>query len=255
MFVFVQSLSCVRLSYRWGLQHARPPCPSLSPGLIVLCSVVFESLWPHGLQPTRLLCRWYFPGKNTEVGCHFLLQGIFLTQGSNLCLLSLLHWQADSLPLSHLRSPSLSSRVYSNSRPLIQWWDPTISFSVTRFSSCPQSFPASGSFPVSWLFTSGGQSTGASASASILPMNIQGWFPLGLNGFISLLSKGLSSVFSSTIYTIYIVITLNSSNLLFIKISLSIYGASLITQLVKNPPAMQEIPVQFLGQEDHLERG
>ena len=247
--MFVQLLSCARLSYCWGLEHARPPCPSLSPGLIVLCSVVFESLWPHGLQPFRLLCRWYFPGKNTEVGCHFL------TQGSNLRLLSLLHWQADSLPLSHLGSPSLSSRVCSNSRPLIQWWDPTISFSVTCFSSCPQSFPASGSFPVSWLFASGGQNIGASASASILPMNIQGWFPLGLNGFISLLSKGLSSVFPSTIYTIYIVITLNSSNLLFIKISLSIYGASLITQLVKNPPAMQEIPVQFLGQEDHLERG
>ena len=64
------------------------------------------------------------------------------------------------------------------------------------FSSCPQSFPASGSFPLSWLFTSGGQSIGASASASVFPMNIQGWFPLGLTGFISLLSKGLSSVFS-----------------------------------------------------------
>ena len=56
----------------------------------------------HGLQPTRFLCSWDFPGKNTEVCCHFLLQGIFLTQGSNLCLL---HWQSDSLPLSHLGSP------------------------------------------------------------------------------------------------------------------------------------------------------
>ena len=64
------------------------------------------------------------------------------------------------------------------------------------FSSCPQSFPASGSFPLSRIFTSGGQSIGASASASVFPMNIQGWFPLGLTGFISLLSKGLSSVFS-----------------------------------------------------------
>ena len=63
---------------------------------------------------------------------------------------------------------------------------------------CPQSFPASGSFPVSWLFASGVQSTGASASASVLPMNIQGWFPLGLAGLISLQSKGLSRVFSST---------------------------------------------------------
>jgi len=66
------------------------------------------------------------------------------------------------------------------------------------FSSCPHSFPASGSFPMSWLIASGGQSIGASASASILPMNIQGWFPLGLTGLISLPSKGLSKVFSST---------------------------------------------------------
>ena len=76
---------------------------------------------------------------------------------------------------------------------------PNISFSVAHFSSCPQSFPASGSFPMNWLFASGGQSTGASASASVLPMNIQGRFPLGLTGLISLLSKGLSIVFSNTI--------------------------------------------------------
>ena len=68
---------------------------------------------------------------------------------------------------------------------------------VVPFSSCPQSFPASGSFPVSWLFTLGGRSIGSSASASILPMSIQGWFPLGLTGLISLLSRGLSRVFSS----------------------------------------------------------
>ena len=73
-----------------------------------------------------------------------------------------------------------------------------ISSSVVRFSSCPQSFPASGSFQMSRFFTSGGQSIGASVSASILSMNIQGWFPLGLTGLISWLSKGLSKVFSST---------------------------------------------------------
>ena len=71
---------------------------------VLRCSVVSNSLWPHGLLPTRLLCPWNFPGKNTGMGCHFLLQGIFLTQGSNLCLLHFLHWQADSLPLSHLGS-------------------------------------------------------------------------------------------------------------------------------------------------------
>ena len=75
---------------------------------------------------------------------------------------------------------------------------PAISSSAVPFSPCPQSFPASGSFPVNRFFPSGGQSTGASASASALPMNIQGWFPLGLTGWISLKSKGLSRVFSST---------------------------------------------------------
>ena len=69
------------------------------------CVGVSDSLQIHWLQPARLLCPWDFPGKNTGVGCHFLLQGIFLTQESNPCLLSLLHWQADSLPLSHLGSP------------------------------------------------------------------------------------------------------------------------------------------------------
>ena len=91
---------------------------------------------------------------------------------------------------------SLSSGVCSNSYPLNWWCHPTISSSVTHFSSCPQSFPASGSLAVSWLFTSGDQSIGA--STSVLPVNIQGWFPLGLTGLISLLCKGLSGVFSST---------------------------------------------------------
>jgi len=101
--------------------------------------------------------------------------------------------------LQHARlpCPSLSSRVCSNSCPLSQWCHPTISSSVIPFS-CLQSFPASGSFPVSQLFTSGGQRIGASASASVLPVNIQGWFPLGLTGLISLQSKRLWRVFSST---------------------------------------------------------
>ena len=100
--------------------------------------------------------------------------------------------------LQHARPPcpSLCPRVFSNSCPLSQWCHPTISSSVTSFSSYPQSFPASGSFPMSQLFTSGGQSIGA--SASVLPMNIRSWFPLGWTGLISLLSKGLSSIFSST---------------------------------------------------------
>ena len=78
-----------------------------------------------------------------------------------------------------------SPRVCSNSCPLSWWCHPTISSSVTHFSSCPQSFPASGSFPKSQLFASGGQRTAASASALVLPMNIQSWFPLGLTGLIT----------------------------------------------------------------------
>ena len=118
------------------------------PMLLFSCSVVSESLRPHGLQWARLPC------------------------------------------------PSLSSRACSNSCPSSRWCHPTISSSV--FSSCPQSFPASGSFPMSQLFTSCGQSIGVSALASVLSMNIQVWFPLGLTDWISLLSKGLSRVFSST---------------------------------------------------------
>ena len=82
--------------------------------------------------------------------------------------------------------------------PLSQWCHPNISSSATLFSSCPQSFPSSGSFLVSQLFASGGQSVRASASASVLPINIQSWFSLGLTGLISLLSKGLSGMFTST---------------------------------------------------------
>ena len=110
-------------------------------------SVVSDSLWPHGLQRTKLLCPLPTPG------------------------------------------------AYSNSCPASRWCHPTISSSVIPFSSCLQSFPASGSFQVSQFFASGGQSIGVSASASILPMNIQDRFPLGWTGWISLQSKGLSRVF------------------------------------------------------------
>ena len=102
--------------------------------------------------------------------------------------------------LQHVRPPcpSPAPRVYSNSCPLTRWWPPTIPSSVVPFSSCPQSFPASGSFPVSQFFASGGPRIGVSTSASILPMNIQDWFLLGWIGWISLQSQGLSRVFSST---------------------------------------------------------
>ena len=100
----------------------------------------------------------------------------------------------------HARSPcpSQTHGVYSNSCPSSWWFHPAISSSVIPFSTCPQSLPASGSFPVSQLFIWGGQSVGASASASVLPMNTQDWSPLGWTGWISLQSKGLSRVFSNT---------------------------------------------------------
>ena len=96
---------------------------------------------------------------------------------------------------ARLLCPTPTPRAYSNSCPLHQWCHPTISFSFIPFSSRLQPFPASGSFPISRFFTSGGQSIVVSASALVLPMNIQDWFPLGLTGWISLKSKGLSRVF------------------------------------------------------------
>ena len=94
--------------------------------------------------------------------------------------------------------PSTTPRIYSNSCPLSWWCHPTISSSVIPSSSCPQFFPASGSFPMSQFFKSGDQSIVVSASASVLPMNIQDWFPLGWTGWISLQFKGFSRVFSNT---------------------------------------------------------
>ena len=94
--------------------------------------------------------------------------------------------------------PSPTPRVYPNSCPSSRWCHPAISSSVVPFSSCPQPLPASGSFPMSQLFTWGGQTIGVSASASVLPMNTQDWSPLGWTGWISLQSKGLSRVFSNT---------------------------------------------------------
>ena len=106
--------------------------------------------------------------------------------------------RSHGLQHARLPCPSPTLGVYSNSCPSSGWCYPTISSSVVPFSSCLQSFPASGSFPMSQFFTSGGQNIGVSASASVLSLNIQDWFPLGLTGWISLQSKGLSRVFSNT---------------------------------------------------------
>ena len=107
-------------------------------------------------------------------------------------------WWPHGLQHARLPCPSSIPRTHSNSCPSSRWCHPTISSSVVPISSCLQSFPASGSFPMSQFFALGGQSIGVSASASVLPMNVQDWFPLGLMGLMSLQSKGLSKVFSNT---------------------------------------------------------
>ena len=133
----------------------------------------------------------------------FLQHALPSTSDPLFLLLFSLSVVSDSLQprgLQHVRlpCPSPSLGACSNSCPLSWWCRPTISFSVVPFSSCPQSFPASGSFPVSQLFASGGQSIGVSASTAVLPMNTQDWSPLGWIGWISWQSKGLSRVFSNT---------------------------------------------------------
>ena len=116
--------------------------------------------------------------------------------------------------LQHTRLPwlSLSPEVCSNSCPLREWNHPTISFSVAHFSSCLQPFPASELLPMNRLFALEGQSIGASVSASVIPMNIQGWFPLGLTSLISLLSKGTSTVYP----TILLIVKSKLSVILFL---------------------------------------
>ena len=139
--------------------------------------------------------------RNTNVGlkrysCQFSLGQFSSVQFSHLVM-------SDSLrphELQHTRPPcpSPTPGVHSNSRPSSQWCHPAISSFVVAFSSCPQSLPASESFPVSQLFTWGGQSTGVSALASFLPKNTQDRYPLEWTGWISLQSKGLARVFSNT---------------------------------------------------------
>ena len=140
-----------------------------------------HSLRPHGLQHTRLPC----PSLSTST-VHF-----------SCSVMSDSLWPHEP---QHARPPcpSPTPGVHPNSCPSSQWCHPTISSSVIPFSSCPQSFQTSESFPMSQLFASGDQSTGVSVSASVLPVSIQGWFPLGLTSLISLQSKELSRVFSNT---------------------------------------------------------
>ena len=159
----VQSLSPVRLCDPMKFSMSRLPCPSRSPGV---CS---KLMFTESVMPS-----------NHQILCCLLLGDPIWTAA---CQASL----SFTISLSLLRLISVESVMPSNHLILFH-----------ALSSCLQSFPVSGSFPVSWLFASGGQSIGTSASASILPRNIQSWFPLGWTGWISLQSKGLSRVFSST---------------------------------------------------------
>ena len=133
------------------------------------------------------------PAKTLKVSTERLFLSVVAQSLSHVWLFSTHGLQHAGLPCS-----SLFPGICSNSCPLSQWCYPTISSSIDPFSFCLQSFPASESFSVNRLFTSGGQIVGASASASVLPMTIQGWFPLRLTGLISLQSKEFSRVFPST---------------------------------------------------------
>ena len=149
----------------------------------------YES-WTVGFK--TMFLAWLTVFTSTKIWLHFI--GF-----SSVQLLSRI--QLFVTPWTAARQASLSITTYLRLLKLYllsQLCHPTISSSVTCISSCPQSFPASGSFQMSQFFTSGGQSIGVSSSASVLPMNIQDWFPLGLTGWISLQSKGLSRVFSTT---------------------------------------------------------
>ena len=151
--------------------------------------------WLDGITDSMNM-NWSNPGSWWWTGNPGLLQSM----GSFSSVQSLSRVRLFATPWTAARqaSPSITdSGLYPNSSPLSAWCYPTLSSSAVSFSSCPPSFLVSGSFPVIKLFTSGAQSIGALVSASVLPVNIHHWFLLGLTGLISLLSKGLSDVFSS----------------------------------------------------------
>ena len=137
-------------------------------------------------------------GNDWAISLHYNIASISVLSVQFSCSVVSNSLQLHGLQHARLPCPSPTSGACSNSCPLSWWCHPTISSSVVPFSSCLQSFPASGSFLMSQFFVSGGQIMGVSPSVSVLPMNIQDWFPLGLTGWISLQSKGLSRAFSNT---------------------------------------------------------
>ena len=181
---------CSLFAIPWSVTRQAPLCMGiLKPRILEWVAIPFSrgSSWPRDRT-------WF----SRIAGRFFTTWTTSSDQFSHLVM-------SDSLrphELQHARPPCPSPMpgVYSNSCPLSQWCHPTISSSVVPFSSHLQSFPASESFQMSQLFTSGGQSIGTLASTSVLPMNTQDWSPLGWTGWISLQSKGLSRVFSNTVH-------------------------------------------------------
>ena len=156
-------------------------CWVLTLSFINITSVSFVRTWRIGIF--ILFYRWGFWGfSSVQFSCSVVSDSL----------------QPHESQLTRPPCPSPTPRVYPNSCPSSRWCHPAISSSVFPFSSCPQSLPASGSFPMSQLFTWGGQSIGVSASTSVLPMNTQDWSPSGWTGWISLQSKVFSRIFSST---------------------------------------------------------
>ena len=205
----------------WTAAH-RLPCPAVLPGVSSLmstelvmpsCCLILSSLSPPALNLSQHqgLFQWVHSSRQMAKVLELQLQHQpfqwtfrvdFLTESLShhhpfsCSVLSDSLWSR-GLQHSRLPCPSPTPRAFSNSCPLSRWCHPTISSSVVPFSSCLQSFPASGSFPMSQFLASCGLSVGVSASTSVLPMNIQDWFPLGLPSLI-LQFKGLSRVFPST---------------------------------------------------------
>ena len=161
--------------------------------MVVLSKIIWSSvkgLFLDSLVCSIGICLWFYTSTSFEI---WKLDFLYFVS-----VQSLSHVRLHGLQQVRLPCPSSTPGACSNSCPSSRWCHPTISSSVVPFSSCLQSFPASGSFPMSQFFASGGQRTGVSASTSVLPVNIQDWFILGWTSLISLQSRGLSRVFSST---------------------------------------------------------
>ena len=201
--------SCPTLLWHYGVQPTRFAClwdfPGKNTEVVVIC---FSRGYSWLRDWTCISCLkgrlyHYLAGglsawvtcKAHVMDCVFVLRNFSSVQSLSRVPCFVTPWITQ-----HARPPcpSPTPGVLANSCPLSRWCHPAISSSVVPFSSCPQSLPASGSFPMSQLFAWGGQSIGVSASASVLPMNTQDWCPLGWTGWISLQSKGLSRVFSNT---------------------------------------------------------